>query len=211
MKRKRKIRKLATPVAAELIGGVTKGMSMFALTKGLCNLIDIFTHLLEATGPADVVISVWTLGADDVEYMRRLQDIGKVKRVRWVLDVSFVHRCPQYLVQLDNMFGLDDVRFTENHAKILLIENEDWAITVRTSMNLNKNPRFEWVEIDDCEEMTGELTKWVDDMWEKEPAGARVRKAARKTFKQLELDDGVGDAKSKDAGIVWAAEWSWPR
>ena len=72
---------------------------------------------------------------------------------RFLLDLSFQRRQPALIKYLRETFGEDAIRVTRNHAKFLLFGNDKWKITVRTSMNLNFNPRLEDVEIKDDAEL----------------------------------------------------------
>jgi hypothetical protein len=44
-------------------------------------------------------------------------------------------------------FGPSSVRYVINHAKIATIQNDNWKILLRGSMNLNFNPRFEQFDL----------------------------------------------------------------
>ena len=45
------------------------------------------------------------------------------------------------------LFGTECIRAVRTHAKFVVVRNEEWAVVVRTSMNLNENPRLENIEI----------------------------------------------------------------
>ncbi|MFM7521296.1 MAG: site-specific integrase [Planctomycetota bacterium] len=68
---------------------------------------------------------------------------GTVTRARWLVDLTFVRRCPQLAARIREAFGDDAIRVTRNHAKFAIVHNDTWNVVCRTSMNLNHNPRLE--------------------------------------------------------------------
>ena len=64
-----------------------------------------------------------------------------------IVDGSFIVRQPDYHRRMLELFGSDCVRTIKSHAKFMTITNDEWKIVVRTSMNLNENPRLENLEI----------------------------------------------------------------
>jgi len=59
---------LAVPEAAAALGRITPGCEIYALTKGAFSLVDVLVHCLDATGPADVVVSTWTAAGADISF-----------------------------------------------------------------------------------------------------------------------------------------------
>lgn len=135
--------------AADAVGPITHGMEVYGLSKGQFSLVELVTHVLDATGPADLVISTWTAAGADLAHTQSLLASGLVRSARWLVDFSFPARQPSYCQQLRDRFGDDAIRCTANHAKFVLITNETWTIAIRTSMNLNLNQRLESYEISD--------------------------------------------------------------
>jgi hypothetical protein len=69
------------------------------------------------------------------------------------------------------LFGDACIRTTRSHAKFATIRNDRWAIAVRTSMNLNENPRLENIEISDDPALCGFLESVADDLYADQPTG----------------------------------------
>jgi len=135
----------ARAVAAALRSGCAIG----GLTKGQFSLIDLLRALLERTGPAAVTIAAWSTGIRDAEIASWLVQSQRITSLTWVLDRSFVTRQPEYASVVLSRFGAAAVRTAETHAKFLIIRNADWSLVVRSSMNLNRNPRWEQYDVDD--------------------------------------------------------------
>ena len=43
--------------------------------------------------------------------------------------------------QMREKLGRDNIRVAQTHSKFALFQNADWKVCLRTSMNLNMNPR----------------------------------------------------------------------
>jgi hypothetical protein len=82
-----------------------------------------------------------------------------------------VNRQKAYAVALDDLFGVDNIRTSEIHAKFTLIQNENWNIVIRTSMNLNANKTCESFEMDDDKEIYDFYYSFVEHIFKNQPKG----------------------------------------
>jgi hypothetical protein len=155
--------------AGEYIGKLEHECEIFGLTKGQFSLFDIIEYCLGTTGPAAVYISTWTAAGADTQRAKDFLLHGYIKKMRWLVDRSFLSRQPDYCSILINEFG-DSIRTLRNHSKFILIFNESWNFVIRTSMNLNSNPRMESFEISEDSEFLFFLKNYVDEIFEKVPA-----------------------------------------
>ena len=158
--------------ARDALAEFGRGMETYCLTFGQFSLMDAVEALLEKTGPADVAISTWTAGNADVSRSAEHMHNGKIRSLRFLVDASFGQRQPGYLAELVRLFGADAIRTTRTHAKFVVITNDDWSVAVRTSMNLNENPRLESIEVSDDPVLAGFLLRVVSEIWAEEPAGS---------------------------------------
>jgi hypothetical protein len=69
------------------------------------------------------------------------------------------------------LFGDASVRTMRSHAKFIAIRNDRWSIAVRTSMNLNENPRLENIEISDDAGLCAFLWQIADDVFAEQAPG----------------------------------------
>jgi hypothetical protein len=162
--RRRTIRTARSEGAAQAIGPVTPGIECFVLTHGQFSLIDALVYLSQQIGPCDLSVSTWTAGAEDLGAMANLLAGGQFRSVRWLVDRSFVTRQPAYCARLRELFGDDVIRTTRSHAKFVTLRNDGFTLAVRTSMNLNHNPRLENIEISDdpalCQFLDAEFDRY---------------------------------------------------
>jgi len=167
----RLVRAAKTGAAREALGELVPGCEVYVLTFGQFSLIDAICAIVEQTGAADVCIATWTAAAADLTRAAALLEQSAVRSMRWVVDRSFESRQPAFTRQMRAMFGDASIRVTSTHAKFLTVTNEKWNLAVRTSMNLNQNPRLETLELSDDPGLCGFLVKVVDSIFAEAAAG----------------------------------------
>jgi hypothetical protein len=148
--------------AAEYIGALSPGCEIFGLTKGQFSLFDVVEVLLNTTGPADVVISTWTAAGADTARAKEFLNNGAILSCRWLIDPSFISRQSEYCQMLVHQFGHECIRTIKNHAKFIIVTNDQWHFVVRTSMNMNANPRMESFEISEDSDFAAYFLQFVD-------------------------------------------------
>ena len=150
---------------AAAVGAIEHGCEVYGLCRGQYSLIDLVEHVLTFTGPAELVVSTWTAAGADIEYALRLTKDGRVRSVLWLVDSSFPVRQPGYCRAMRERFGDECIRVTKNHAKFVLIGNEEWHVVLRTSMNLNENRRLESWEVSDDAGLFAYLSDVVGELF----------------------------------------------
>jgi len=151
--------------AAQVIGDLYPGCEIFGFTKGQFCIINVLEHVLNQVGPAEVVICTWSAASGDIRAAHRMLSLNKIKSLKFIVDFSFKSRKPQFCDELIKAFGGDAIRVTSCHAKFITVKSETYNIAIRTSMNLNYNPRFENFEISDDLGMYDFMTEIVDEIW----------------------------------------------
>jgi hypothetical protein len=179
--------------AETAIGTLEPGCRILGLTKGQFSLLDLLRACLAQTGPAHVIVSTWTTGIRDADNARLLLDTGKILSFRLLTDRSFATRQPKYCAAIVRAFGNAAIRCTNTHAKFCLIQNGGWNIAIRSSMNLNRNPRFEQFDLDDDAQIVAFLREHADEMEDTMPAGLRPPYAAVDAAFTGALGGGLSD------------------
>jgi hypothetical protein len=178
LERKRAERELRDLTAGQNAGqaleGLRPGCELFGFTVGQFSLINLLIVALEKTGPADVTLTTWTAARKEIGDANRLLRSGFLRSIRFLVDYSFPRRQPAYCKLLRDRFGDESIRLSKCHAKFILIRNDGWNLVIRTSMNLNKNARFEQFEVSDDLAMADYLEGVVDRVF--------TRTAADETF-----------------------------
>ena len=156
--------------AAEAIAALERdGCELVGLTRGQFSLTDLLEAVLAKTGPAALSISTWTAASASVQTMLELLQTGQITSCRWLVDCTFVRRVPALVAQIRKEFGDDAIRVTRTHAKFATVTNADWKIAIRSSMNLNQNPRLESYELGHDRQMCAWLEQVLADVWANQP------------------------------------------
>jgi hypothetical protein len=156
--------------AAEAIAALERdGCELVGLTRGQFSLSDLIEAILNKTGPASLSISTWTAAHSSVATMLQLLQSGRIIHCKWLVDVTFVRRVPQLVAEIRRSFGDDAIRVTKTHAKFCTVTNDEWKVAIRSSMNLNQNPRLESYEIGHDPDLCGWLEGVMADVWASQP------------------------------------------
>lgn len=134
--------------AAECIGKIDRGMSLFAITRGQFSMIDAVLHTLDQVGPARLSIWTWAIAEYEIETLERLMSDKRLLGARLIIDFSARVRNAHIINKWQGLFGKSSVLYVINHAKIATVEAQDGRrVLLRGSMNLNFNPRFEQLDV----------------------------------------------------------------
>lgn len=161
----RKIRVCKKGAASEALGKLEKNTDTFILTYGQFSLMDGILAVMDQTGPAHVNISTWTAAAADLTRSAELMLSAEFLSLRMIVDRSFKTRQPAYYNTMLSFFGEKSIREINTHAKFVTIRNAEWDVVIRTSMNLNGNPRLENMEISENKEFAEFFDKIVDSVF----------------------------------------------
>lgn len=150
---------------------------VMGLTDGKFSLIDLIHSVLKEFGESHVVTTTWSAGIKDVHQVDWMLNTNLLKTFRIILDRSYKTRQGKYaiaideLLAIDELFGPEQIRISDVHAKFVLIHNEDDFITIRTSMNLNANKTCESFEIDTDKDVFDFYMSFVEHTFGEMPKG----------------------------------------
>lgn len=134
--------------AAECLGPIERGISLFAITRGQFSMIDAVLACLDQVGPSALTLWTWTVAEYEVECVERLRQDRRVTSGTLVIDHGARNKNAGLIRQWKDTNGPDSVRYVVNHAKIATIESASGLrLLLRGSMNLNFNPRFEQLDV----------------------------------------------------------------
>jgi len=164
-----------------------------AATGSLLPGCRIVGAVLNQTGPAHLLVSTWTVGIRDAENAGWLLRGGQLKSFELLTDRSFPVRQPKYVTRIREIFGDPSIVVTNTHAKFACIWNAKWSIVIRSSMNLNRNRRWEQFDLDDSAEMLAFFRDFSAECRAQNPGGIKAT--------EREIEEGFKRAmKSKTMG-----------
>lgn len=194
-----RLRAVSFAGAADAIGAITPGCRVVGINKGQFSMLDLLHAVLEQVGPADVTVSTWTQGKADIRGVEGLLRTQQITRFRLLIDRSFVTRHPDYVRLIHRIAGPESVRQTKTHAKFALIAAGNYRITIRTSMNFNRNPRLEQFDLDDDGAIYVFFMDMVDRVFAAVPAGLLVTgHEVEQGFAGLNLEDSEWEFSDVD-------------
>jgi hypothetical protein len=176
--------------AVDAIAPLTQGVEIYGLTKGQFSLLDLLKAVLAKTGPASMDLSTWTANRKEALELAAMKQRGELVAVRWLVDMTFCRRDPEATAAIRQDFGADAIRVAHVHAKFALFYNETWKLVLRTSMNLNMNPRTEDFHLAHDPELFDFIHGVMDRIWKLQPRTLAQAKPGTisQAFKKETLD-----------------------
>lgn len=150
---------------------IKPGCRIHGFTMGKFSLIDLIHGILQKIGKAHVVCATWSAGIKDAHQIQWLMSTDLVATFKLLTDHSYKTRQPKYAVTIDEIFGSENIRTSEIHAKFTLIHNDNYTIVITSSMNLNANKTCEIFEIEDSQELFNFYMEFVNHVFGDMPKG----------------------------------------
>ena len=127
-------------VLTRSIGLIERGRQKHYYSDGNFNLIRLIFHILKQTGPAHVFMTTYSISHESLTKVQNALDKGELLSIRFLIDNRVKVMSPKPFQYLKQSFNY---RCTSLHAKVALIENEEWRISIVTSQNATDNPKLE--------------------------------------------------------------------
>jgi hypothetical protein len=122
------------------IGLLEEGRDLHFYSFGNFNLVRLIMHLLKQTGPAHLFMTSYSFSQRSIEQLKNRLEQGQLLSFRVIVDNRVRTMSPKPFQMLSTSF---DYRCTSIHAKIALMWNDLWKISVVTSQNATDNPKME--------------------------------------------------------------------
>lgn len=127
---------------ADMLGLIQHGINKHFYTRGAFDLVQLVLYVLAQTGPADVVISSYSVSEQTLKTLQRMVEGGEIASIRFLIDNRVRSISPKPFSFLVESFP-GCYRCLALHAKVALISNENWKITIVGSQNATHNPKLE--------------------------------------------------------------------
>lgn len=118
--------------------------------------------VLEQTGEADVFVSSYSTSEEFLRGFYLLKKNLKIRNSSILTDL----KASKKTVRLNNLMKscFDDVFFGENHSKLLLFKNDNFSVSIVTSMNQTYGSRAESTVITTSKEVFDKLYNAYSDL-----------------------------------------------
>ena len=125
----------------QVFGQVNDGQSVHYASLGDWSTHDLLFFLLEQTGPARVYFTTWAISEYAIRQLYQFIEHGLILELKGIFDYRNGIRKPAELQFLQKI--TTDIKAAKCHAKVTVIENDNWGISVVGSANYTRNPRIE--------------------------------------------------------------------
>jgi hypothetical protein len=122
------------------IGQLQNGKTTHFYSWGNFNLVRLIIYILKQTGPAHAFMTSYSFSQKSIEQLKNRMDKKELLSFRVIIDNRVKSMSPLPFQMLKSCF---DYRCTSIHAKIALVWNENWHISIVTSQNATDNPKLE--------------------------------------------------------------------
>lgn len=124
------------------LGQIVPGVNKHFYSNGAFNLIQLCLYILQQTGPAHVFISSYSIAEDSLSKLLRCKQRGQITTIRFLIDNRVRTISPKPFDYLATAFE-GCYRCCALHAKVALIYNDRFKISVVGSQNATHNPKLE--------------------------------------------------------------------
>jgi hypothetical protein len=121
---------------------------------------DLLFFLLEQTGPARVWFTTWAISEYAIRQLYQFVEHGMILQLKGIFDYRNGVRKPaelQFLQQITT-----EIKPAKCHAKVTVIENDNWGISIVGSANFTRNPRIEAGVLFTCRNVAEFEKNWIE-------------------------------------------------
>ncbi len=134
-------------------------------SEGDFSMHELLEALLDLTGPASVKITSFSITEVAIRAFHRLSEERKITNLRCILDQTVKSYRLGLLLFAVNVSS--EIALAKNHAKIILIENDKWKLTVVSSANFNVNDKIEAGIVSGCHDVYDFFSLKFDETFQK--------------------------------------------
>jgi hypothetical protein len=124
-----------------VIGELLPGHNIHFACMVEWSMHELLDYILQKTGPAKVYIATWSIGEEGARYLVNLIDKGLITELQGIFDFRSSNRHPEAFHLAKQ--HVSKLRLYPCHAKVTVIENDNWKIAVNGSANYTNKKRIE--------------------------------------------------------------------
>lgn len=132
------------------------------VSHGHWSLHNLLEWLLPKTGTCTIYLATWSISEDATRAIINLSEKGLIKEIFAVLDYRSKNRHEASFYLAKSHFA--KIHTTACHAKVTVIECENYVFSINGSPNFTNNPRIESGVISTSKEVANWHKKWILDV-----------------------------------------------
>ena len=125
---------------SKAIGQLTAGKDTHYYSWGNFNLVRLIIYLIRQTGPVHCMMTSYSFSQTSIEQLQNRIEKKDLLSFRVIIDNRVKTMSPKPFQMLMQSF---DYRCTSVHAKVALLWNDKWKLSIVTSQNATDNPKLE--------------------------------------------------------------------
>lgn len=122
------------------IGQLNQNEDIHFYSYGNFNLVKLVLHIIEHIGSSHLIMCSYSFSKHSIERLQHNIDTGSILSFRLLIDNRVKTMSPKPFDMIMRMFNY---KCTSLHAKVALIWNDNWHISIVTSQNATDNPKLE--------------------------------------------------------------------
>lgn len=122
------------------IGRIEQGKTLHYYSYGNFNLVRLMMYLIKQTGAVHAFMTSYSFSQTSIEQLQKRLETGLLLSFRVIIDNRVRSMSPIPFQMLTQCFNY---RCSSIHAKVALLWNEQWTVSVVTSQNATDNPKME--------------------------------------------------------------------
>lgn len=144
----------------EVFGTISQDQIMPFVSLGDWSTHDLLFFLLEQTGPARVYFTTWAISEYAIRQLYNLIEQGSILQLKGIFDYRNGIRKPAELQFLEKIST--EIKPAKCHAKVTVLENDQWGISIVGSANYTRNPRIEAGVLFSLKEVAAFERNWIE-------------------------------------------------
>jgi len=144
----------------EVFGTIAQDQIIPYVSLGDWSTHDLLFFLFEQTGPARVWFTTWAISEYAIRQLYQFVEHGMILQLKGIFDYRNGVRKPaelQFLQQITT-----EIKPAKCHAKVTVIENDKWGISIVGSANFTRNPRIEAGVLFTCRNVAEFEKTWIE-------------------------------------------------
>ena len=125
---------------SKAIGQLIPGKDTHYYSWGNFNLVRLIIYLIRQTGPVHCLMTSYSFSQTSIEQLQNRIEKKDLLSFRVIIDNRVKTMSPKPIQMLMQSF---DYRCTSVHAKVALLWNDKWKLSIVTSQNATDNPKLE--------------------------------------------------------------------
>jgi hypothetical protein len=144
----------------DVFGSIAQDQVIPYVSLGDWSTHDLLFFILEQTGPARVWFTTWAISEYAIRQLYQFVEHGMILQLKGIFDYRNGIRKPAELQFLQKI--TTEIKPAKCHAKVTVIENDNWGISIVGSANFTRNPRIEAGVLFTCRNVADFERDWIE-------------------------------------------------